>query len=193
MTEQLNWTELVSFKPILPHSHGTAARGLDRLVLTQVTSVLLGKFILRPTNTWHLIMRIGSDCPVSAKFIDCRKPLSQGSTDTGNHLAVGEETSVKVQLTEEEKWQELQKGGGMPSSRLKFTLSAFCIFSWYAVLKCPFRMVPMSPHPSPHTSQPRMFFVWRSNVFSFPFSPNHIHCSKPCWISDSYWLYSFLV
>ena len=48
-------------------------------------------------------MRIGSDCPVSAKFIDCRKPLSQGSTDTGNHLAVGEETSVKVQLTEEEK------------------------------------------------------------------------------------------
>lgn len=48
-------------------------------------------------------MRIGSDCPVSAKFIDCRKPLSQASIDTGDHLAVEEETSVKVQLTEEGK------------------------------------------------------------------------------------------
>ena len=74
----------------------------------------MGQFILRPANTWHLIVRIGSDCPVSAKFTACRKPLSQASTDTGDHLAAEEEASVKVQLTEEgrvarmtERWRHV--------------------------------------------------------------------------------------
>lgn len=129
----------------LPHC--TAARGLGRIALNQVTFFFSHHPSVSQSGHSTLVMRIDSgmiQCTLSSLLVGSNSPSlpirNKQHEATLLQAAIFElrrKPALKLSWQKKEKQQELQKRGVMSWSYLKLTPSAFCIFNrvlWYNFL-----------------------------------------------------------